>query len=167
MTGPTHSDTTDWCRFWTDAEGDHRESARPGRTHGMADLLDRFFERADWTDRHDRNDLPDRSDRSDPPDSLDRPNSFAAVGCGPADCPLELADRYPDLDVSAFDATEPAVREARERASERDLSDRRFGCVEGEHVEVRVAVGQFQRAVGGTTPYRRERVRSGERIGRV
>ena len=123
MTDPTHSHTIDWHRFWTDAEGDHRESARPGRTNGMADLLDRFFERADWADRHDQYDLPNQSDRSDPPDSLDRPNSFAAVGCGPADCPLELADRHPDLNVFAFDATEPAVREARERASERDLSN--------------------------------------------
>lgn len=111
MTGTTHDDTIDWHRFWTDAEGDHRESARPGRTHGMADLLDRFFERADW------------SDRSHQSDSRDRPDSFAAVGCGPADCPLELADRHQDLDVFAYDATESAVREARERATERDLSN--------------------------------------------
>jgi SAM-dependent methyltransferase len=102
---PTHDDTIDWNRFWTDAEGDHRESARPGQTHGMADLLDRFFERTDWSDPSD---LPD---------------SFAAVGCGPADCPLELADRHPDLAAFAYDATESALREARERAADRDLSN--------------------------------------------
>jgi trans-aconitate methyltransferase len=65
----------------------------------MADLLDRFFDRTG------------------------RPDSFAAVGCGPADCPLELADRHPTLDVHAYDATESAVCEARERTAERDLSN--------------------------------------------
>ncbi|WP_135854261.1 class I SAM-dependent methyltransferase [Halorussus salinus] len=93
----THDATIDWHRFWTDAEGDHRESARPGETHGMADLLDRLFERTKY------------------------PDSFAAVGCGPADCPLELAERHPDLDVFAYDATESARREARERAADHDL----------------------------------------------
>lgn len=114
MTDSTHTDTIDWHRFWTDAEGDHRESARPGHTHGMADLLDRLFERTDWPARSDR---PDDSRRSDGPDS------FAAVGCGPADCPLELADRHPDLDVFAYDATDSALREARERAADRDLTN--------------------------------------------
>jgi len=42
MTGPTHSHTIDWHRFWTDTEGDHRESAQIGRTHGIADPPDRF-----------------------------------------------------------------------------------------------------------------------------
>lgn len=95
----THPDTIDWHRFWLDAEGDRLATARPGDAHGMADLLDRFFER------------------------VDRPGSLAAVGCGPADCPLALAERHPDLDVHCFDAAPSAVALVRERAAGRGLSN--------------------------------------------
>ena len=59
--------------------------------YGKADLLASFFE-----------------DRGVPDD-------FASVGCGPADCPLELAERFPEMDVFGYDAAESVVRENRER----------------------------------------------------
>lgn len=51
------------------------------------------------------------------------PDDFASIGCGPADCPLELAERFPGIDVFGYDAAESVVRENRERI-ESETSDR-------------------------------------------
>ncbi|WP_137284060.1 class I SAM-dependent methyltransferase [Halorussus salinisoli] len=83
--------TIDWDAYWrTDRETETDFPANVG-AYGKADLLARFFE------------------------DEGVPDDFASIGCGPADCPLELAERFPELDVFGYDAAESVVRENRER----------------------------------------------------
>lgn len=83
--------TIDWDAYWReDREADADFPANVG-AYGKADLLAHFFE-----------------DRG-------VPDSFASVGCGPADCPLELAERFSEMDVFGYDSAESVVRENRER----------------------------------------------------
>jgi SAM-dependent methyltransferase len=83
--------TIDWNAYWREGrEADADFPANVG-AYGKADLLARFFE------------------------AEGVPDDFTSVGCGPADCPLELAERFPELDVVGYDAAESVVRKNRER----------------------------------------------------
>lgn len=98
---PNADDPIDWDAFWTDASEDRRRSAHVSE-YGNPDLLERFFEETGV------------------------PDSLASVGCGPAPCPLELAERFPEMDVVGYDAAASAIEEAREGAAERGLENARF-----------------------------------------
>jgi trans-aconitate methyltransferase len=90
--------TIDWDDYWRSGREAYADfPANVGR-HGKADLLARFFE------------------------AEGVPDDFASVGCGPANCPLELADRFPKMDVYGYDAAESVVRENRARI-EREAGD--------------------------------------------
>ena len=101
MTDPTHPDTIDWNQFWTDADDEDRDSARPARRH-VVDLLPEFVEERGV------------------------PNSVADVGCGPGDLVFALADRYPETDVVGYDAAASVVAENRQRARAEDVTNATF-----------------------------------------
>lgn len=83
--------TINWDAYWREGrEADTDFPANVG-AYGKADLLADFFEERGF------------------------PDDFASVGCGPADCPLELAERFPQMDVFGYDSAESVVRENRER----------------------------------------------------
>lgn len=83
--------TIDWDEYWaTGREASTDYPANVGR-HGKADLLARFVE------------------------AVGVPDDLAAVGCGPANCPVEVAERYPGMEVYGYDAAESVVRDDRER----------------------------------------------------
>lgn len=96
MDEPDITSPIDWGRFWTESDGDRRRSAHVGQ-YGKADVLSSFFE------------------------SRTLPDSFASVGCGPAACPIALAERYPELAVYGYDAAPSAIQAARETVERRDL----------------------------------------------
>ena len=98
MTEPESTTPIDWHRFWTDADDDRRRSAHVGQ-YGKAELLASFF------------------------DEYGVPDSFAAVGCGPAGCPIELAKRFPNTAIYGYDAAPSAIEEARERIVEEGLEN--------------------------------------------
>jgi trans-aconitate methyltransferase len=104
--------TIDWDAYWR--EGREAEADFPANVgaYGKADLLADFFE-----------------DRGTPDD-------FASVGCGPADCPLELAERFPGIDVFGYDAAESVVRENRERIDGETIDD---GTIDRGNVTFEIA----------------------------
>jgi trans-aconitate methyltransferase len=55
------------------------------------------------------------------------PESFASVGCGPAVTEFALADRYPNMEFYCCDLSEHVIRDNRELAEQRDLSNISFG----------------------------------------
>ncbi|MFC7133627.1 MULTISPECIES: class I SAM-dependent methyltransferase [Salinibaculum] len=54
------------------------------------------------------------------------PDSFASVGCGPAVTEVALADRHPDIEFYCCDISEHVIRDNRELAEQRDLSNISF-----------------------------------------
>lgn len=93
-----HERTIDWNEYWReDREADAEFPANVG-SYGKADLLARFFEQ------------------------VGTPADFTSVGCGPADCPIELAERFPEMDVYGYDAAESIVRRNRAKTQRENVS---------------------------------------------
>ena len=101
MTETERTDAIDWNDFWTNADEQRRRSAHVSQ-YGNPDLLTRFIE------------------------DTGIPDSFASVGCGPAACPIELAVRYPEMDVFGYDPAASALEEARKRAQEAGADNTTF-----------------------------------------
>ncbi|WP_121822582.1 class I SAM-dependent methyltransferase [Halostella salina] len=101
MTDPTHDDTINWNRFWTEADEDRRASATPS-AHHVRGLLDDFFAEKGV------------------------PESFADVGCGPGVVARHVAEQYPETTVVGYDAAESALADAREQAGAAGLDNLAF-----------------------------------------
>lgn len=101
MTDPTHPDTVDWNRYWTEADEADREHATPSAHHAR-DLLDDLFAEKGV------------------------PDSFASVGCGPGVVAFHVAERHPETTVVGYDAAESVLAENRERAREEGVENARF-----------------------------------------
>lgn len=102
MEDSPHVREFDWSTFWTEAGADRRRTAHVGQ-FDKAELLERFFERTGV------------------------PDSLASFGCGPAACPFEIAERYPEMDVYGYDAAETVIEEDTKRAREAGLENIEFG----------------------------------------
>jgi trans-aconitate methyltransferase len=104
--------TIDWDAYWREGREANTDFPANVGAYGKADLLADFFEQ------------------------VGVPDDFASVGCGPADCPLELAERFPGIDVFGYDAAKSVVRENRERIESETIDD---GTIDRGNVTFEVA----------------------------
>lgn len=95
MTENIFSGTIDWDRYWEGADDDVRADTSPSADFVVGPLQG-FLTAMVPTG----------------------PNSYADIGCGPADLALAVAKRYPDATVFGYDSAEAVLAENRNRVRE-------------------------------------------------
>lgn len=101
MTDATVDEPIDWNRFWSEADCADRDSATPSAHHVRGLLADFFTEKG-------------------------VPDSFADVGCGPGVVTLHVAECYPEVTATGYDAAASILDENRQLASEKEVENVRF-----------------------------------------
>jgi ubiquinone/menaquinone biosynthesis C-methylase UbiE len=94
----TYNDTINWSQYWSEADEKDIANASPSADFVIDALLEFLTETS-------------------------TPHSYADVGCGAGTVVFTLADQYPEMAVTGYDAVESVLQANRQRALEAGLKN--------------------------------------------